>query len=84
VATGIPWLYAGGFRLPGAEPIKDTMEKLTVSADMGCVKIYTRDLSLFINNGFGDGMHHLYICTNLDPNFFSYYLSKSAKHCYKG
>ena len=37
------------------------MKELFVGADMGSVKIGTKDVSLFINNGFGDGMHEVTI-----------------------
>ena len=33
------------------------MKTLKYSADMGSVKVFSKELSLFLNNGIGDGSH---------------------------
>ena len=37
------------------------MIKLGVGADMGSAKVFTKDASLFVSNGFGDGHHEVRI-----------------------
>ena len=41
--------------------------KYMVSADMGSIKVYTKDVSLFVSNGGGDGPRELQILTNPTP-----------------
>ena len=44
--------------------MKRKTKKFNVIADMGCVKIGSKNLSIFIHNGFGDGSHEVIVANS--------------------